>query len=100
VIVGVFRQLFFAWCGGGLYPELITEFKKRPQHELPLHGWIHESLVALDDPDEEDRLLRKARDFWTQAIGITPVGARAPGWAFSRHTLALFEKLDSSTTVA
>jgi len=77
---------------GVLYPELIAEIKKRPRHEVGIHGWIHENLVALDDQAEEDRLLRKAIDFWTKALGKKPVGYRAPGWAFSKYTLDLIRK--------
>lgn len=77
---------------GLLYPEIIAELKKRPQHEVGIHGWIHENLVDLNNAAEEERLLRKALDFWTKALGKKPVGYRAPGWAFSPHTLELIRK--------
>lgn len=77
---------------GLLYPELITALKRRPQHEVGIHGWIHESLVGLDDRVEEERLLHKAIDFWTKALGKRPVGYRAPNWAFSKYTLDLIRK--------
>src|SRR4051794_20026756 len=72
---------------GLLYPEVVAELKKRPRHEVGIHGWIHESLPDIDDRAEEERLLNKAIDFWTKAMGKKPVGYRAPAWAFSKYTL-------------
>jgi peptidoglycan-N-acetylglucosamine deacetylase len=77
---------------GVLYPQLVEEFKKRPQHEIGIHGWIHESLPDIDDQAEEDRLTTKAIDFWTKAMGKKPVGYRAPAWAFSKYTLDIIRK--------
>jgi len=77
---------------GVLYPEIIQEFKKRPQHEIGIHGWIHESLTDLDDQAEEERLMNKSIEFWTNAMGKKPVGYRAPAWAFSKYTLDLIRK--------
>ena len=77
---------------GLLYPEVVAELKKRPRHEVGIHGWIHESLPDIDDRAEEERLLNKAIDFWTKAMGKKPVGYRAPAWAFSKYTLDLIRK--------
>ena len=77
---------------GLLYPEMVKELTKRPQHEIGVHGWIHESLPDIDDKAEEERLLNKAIEFWTKATGKKPVGYRAPAWAFSKHTLELIRK--------
>lgn len=77
---------------GLLYPQMVEELKKRPRHEVGIHGWIHESLTDLDDRAEEERLLNKAIDFWTKAMGKKPVGYRAPAWAFSKYTLDLIRK--------
>ncbi|GFE82638.1 polysaccharide deacetylase [Steroidobacter agaridevorans] len=86
---GVPGTFFVPGAVGLLYPELIKEFNKRPQHEVGIHGWIHENLTALSDRAEEQRLLHKAIDFWTRALSKKPVGYRAPQWAFSPHTLEL-----------
>jgi peptidoglycan-N-acetylglucosamine deacetylase len=77
---------------GLLYPEVIAELKKRPRHEIGIHGWIHESLTDLNDQAEEERLLNKAIAFWTKALGKKPAGYRAPAWAFSKYTLDLIRK--------
>jgi peptidoglycan-N-acetylglucosamine deacetylase len=77
---------------GLLYPQMIAELKKRPQHEVGVHGWIHENPLELNDAAEEERLLNKAIGFLTEAMGKRPVGYRAPYWAFSPHTLDLIRK--------
>lgn len=77
---------------GLLYPEMISELKKRPRHEVGIHGWIHEDVVGLNDRAEEKRLLHKALDFWTKAMGKKPVGYRAPSWGFSPFTLDLIRE--------
>jgi len=86
---------------GVIYPEMIQEFKKRPRHEVGIHGWIHERLPDLDDQAEEERLLNKAIEFWTNALSKKPARYKAPSWAFSKYTLDLIRKTgfqyDSST---
>jgi peptidoglycan-N-acetylglucosamine deacetylase len=77
---------------GLLYPQLVTELKKRPQHEVGVHGWVHENVLQLNDRAEERRLLHQAIDFWTKALGTKPVGYRAPYWAFSAYTLDLIRE--------
>ncbi len=72
-----------------LHPEMIPAIMKSGRHEIGVHGWIHESPPTIDNAAEEGRLLNKAIDFLTNATGKRPVGYRAPGWAFSRHTLGL-----------
>jgi peptidoglycan/xylan/chitin deacetylase (PgdA/CDA1 family) len=77
---------------GLLYPEMVAELKRRPQHEIGIHGWIHENLMTLNDRVEEERLLQLSIDFWSNAWGRRPVGYRAPFWGFSPHTLDLIRK--------
>jgi peptidoglycan/xylan/chitin deacetylase (PgdA/CDA1 family) len=75
-----------------LHPEMIPAILKSGRHEIGVHGWIHESLVAINNADEENRLLNQAIDYLTRASGKRPVGYRAPAWAFSEHTLGLIRK--------
>ena len=75
-----------------LHPEMIPAILSSRRHEIGVHGWIHESLPALDDAVEEERLMNLAIDYLTKATGKRPVGYRAPSWAFSRHTMALIQK--------
>jgi peptidoglycan/xylan/chitin deacetylase (PgdA/CDA1 family) len=75
-----------------IHPEMIPAILKSGRHEIGVHGWIHESLPAIDDAAEEERLMNLAIDYLTKASGRRPVGYRAPSWAFSRHTLGLIRK--------
>src|SRR5260370_743926 len=72
-----------------LHPEMIPALMKSTRHEIGVHGWIHESLVAINNAEEENRLLNLALDYLTHATGKRPLGYRAPAWAFSEHTLRL-----------
>src|ERR1700724_1655013 len=75
-----------------LHPEMIPAILQSGRHEIGVHGWIHESLVALNSESEEERLLNQAINYLTEATGKRPVGYRAPGWAFSRHTIGLLRR--------
>ena len=75
-----------------LHPEMIQAILKSGRHEIGVHGWIHESLVALNSESEEERLLNRAINYLTEATGKRPVGYRAPAWAFSRHTIGLLQR--------
>ena len=75
-----------------LHPEMIPAILKSGRHEIGVHGWIHESLPALADAAEEERLLNQAIEYLTKAAGKRPVGYRAPGWSFSPHTIGLLRK--------
>jgi len=75
-----------------LHPEMIPAILKSGRHEIGVHGWIHESLVALNSESEEERLLNRAINYLTEATGKRPVGYRAPAWAFSRHTIGLLQR--------
>jgi peptidoglycan/xylan/chitin deacetylase (PgdA/CDA1 family) len=75
-----------------LHPEMIPAILKSGRHEIGVHGWIHESLVALNSESEEERLLNRAINYLTEATGKQPVGYRAPAWAFSRHTIGLLQR--------
>ena len=75
-----------------LHPEMIPEIKKRTRHEIGVHGWIHENYQSINNAAEEERLMKQAIDYMTEAIGKRPAGFRAPSWAFSPFTPALVKK--------
>jgi peptidoglycan/xylan/chitin deacetylase (PgdA/CDA1 family) len=75
-----------------LHPEMIPAILKSGRHEIGVHGWIHESLVALNSESEEERLLNRAIKYLTEATGKRPVGYRAPAWAFSPYTVGLLQR--------
>ncbi len=72
-----------------LHPEMVPAILKNGKNEIGVHGWVHEYLPALESGAEEARLLDQAIDYLTTVMGKHPVGYRAPGWAFSEHTVAL-----------
>lgn len=75
-----------------LHPEMIAELRKRPQHEVGIHGWIHEDPLELNDPVEEWRLITQALEFLERAWGRRPVGNRNPSWTMSVYTMELLKK--------
>lgn len=70
-----------------LHPQLIRDIMASGRHEIGVHGWIHESLPALNNEAEEQRLLDQAIAHLTKVVGKRPVGYRAPSWAFSPFTM-------------
>jgi len=71
-----------------LNPEMVPAILSRKQHEIGVHGWIHEHLGVLNNEAEEQRLLNQSIEALTQAIGKRPVGYRAPSWAMSKYTMS------------
>lgn len=73
-------------------PEMIPAIVKAGRHEIGLHGWMHESLPALDNAAEEERLMRQSIEYLTKASGKRPVGTRAGAWALSHHSIDVIKK--------
>lgn len=68
-------------------------------HEIAHHGYLHESLVGVDEQTEREILDRGLRAL-QEVVGVTPVGYRAPMWEMNWHTpklLAEFGFLYDST---
>lgn len=57
-------------------------------HEIGVHGWIHENTSVLNRKTEHD-LLCRARDTLERLTGSRPVGHRAANWDLSPHTIDL-----------
>jgi peptidoglycan/xylan/chitin deacetylase (PgdA/CDA1 family) len=80
-------SFFIPAVAAALHPNMIKDIQASPlQHEIGVHGWIHELLPALNNEAEEQRLLNQAIDYLTKATGKRPVGYRAPSWQFSQWT--------------
>ena len=75
-----------------MHPEMIQEIRKRPRHEVGIHGWIHENPMDLDDPVEEWRLISQSLALLEKQWGRRPVGNRNPSWTMSTHTVGLLIK--------
>jgi peptidoglycan/xylan/chitin deacetylase (PgdA/CDA1 family) len=71
-----------------LHPQMVKEIQaSKLNHEIGVHGWIHERLPTLNDEQEEQRLLNQSIETLTRMTGKKPVGYRAPSWKFSKWTL-------------
>ena len=61
-------------------------------HEVALHGWIHERTTDLEPQEERDLALRSAETL-QRLTGHRPVGIRTPAWDFSTSTLPIARDL-------
>jgi peptidoglycan-N-acetylglucosamine deacetylase len=78
---------------GQMHPDSIDAILKSPlQHEIGIHGWIHEPIADLK-PGQERLLTRRAFDWWAARLGHKPVGIRTPSWDFTDATLAIIQEL-------
>jgi peptidoglycan/xylan/chitin deacetylase (PgdA/CDA1 family) len=57
-------------------------------HEIGLHGYLHEKLAGLSEPEEEAILVR-CLDLLTRLTGRRPMGYRAPWFETNPWTAAL-----------
>jgi peptidoglycan/xylan/chitin deacetylase (PgdA/CDA1 family) len=83
---------FFPAWSLKLAPEQADLIQRSGQHEIAVHGWIHELNTALDGETEE-RLLRQAVDEIERIAGVRPVGYRAPSWNHSPNTLSIVREM-------
>ena len=71
-----------------LHPQVIKDIQSaKLQHEIGIHGWIHERLPVLNNEQEEQRLLNQSIDTLTKMGGKRPIGYRAPSWKHSNWTM-------------
>jgi peptidoglycan/xylan/chitin deacetylase (PgdA/CDA1 family) len=71
-----------------LHPQVIKDIQSaKQQHEIGIHGWIHERLPVLNNEKEEQRLLDQSIKTLTDMSGKRPIGYRAPSWKHSKWTM-------------
>lgn len=71
-----------------LHPQVVKDIQSaKQQHEIGVHGWIHERLPVLNNEKEEQRLLTQSIDTLTKMTGKRPIGYRAPSWKHSFWTM-------------
>jgi peptidoglycan/xylan/chitin deacetylase (PgdA/CDA1 family) len=80
-------SFFIPAVSAALHPQMIKDIQASPNHEIGVHGWIHERLPTLNDEREERRLLTQSIELLTKLTGRRPVGYRAPSWQFSFWTM-------------
>jgi len=69
---------FIPAVSGQLHPDAVDAILKSPlNHEIGVHGWVHERITELT-PEEERMLTRRAFDYWTKRLGRKPAGIRTP----------------------
>lgn len=54
-------------------------------HEIAHHGYLHESLVGVDE-DTERAILERGLEALDEVAGVRPSGYRAPMWEMNWHT--------------
>lgn len=57
-------------------------------HEIGHHGWVHESLSPLSEPQERS-VIERGSEALESVTGGRPRGFRAPGWDMSTRTVDL-----------
>ncbi|HEX4916242.1 MAG TPA: polysaccharide deacetylase family protein, partial [Vicinamibacterales bacterium] len=81
-------SFFIPAASAVLHPGMIELIKgSQLNHEIGVHGWIHERLPLLNNEQEEQRLLNQSIETLTKLVGKRPVGYRAPSWKFSKWTM-------------
>ncbi len=81
-------SFFIPAASAVLHPKVIADIQgARQQHEIGVHGWIHERLPLLNNEKEEQRMLDLSIETLTKMTGKRPIGYRAPSWKFSGWTM-------------
>lgn len=74
-----------------LHPDDVRRIAEA-NHEVGLHGWIHERNSNLAEKDERDLTLRAA-EVLEKLAGKPPVGLRTASWDFSDATLKIIREM-------
>ena len=75
-----------------MHPAMMEAIKKSGRHEVALHGWIHEDPMALNEPEEEWRLISQSITQLEKVSGKRPTGNRNPSWTMSVYTMGLLKR--------
>jgi len=85
-------SFFVPAVSGLLHPDSVQAIMQSGQHEIGLHGWIHERNSLLDETTERDLMIR-SRDTLEKLSGRRPVGMRTPSWDYSKNTLKIAREM-------
>ena len=88
---GIPASFFVPAVSALLHPDEVRSYAAA-EHEVALHGWIHEWNTELKPGAERD-LLHRSTEVLERITGRRPVGVRTPSWDFSEHTLELIGEL-------
>ena len=98
-IVGLLAELeipasfFVPAVSAILHPTIVETIRSNKDHEIGIHGWVHEHPSWLE-PDEEMSLMERSLNVLTEQFGTRPVGYRAPAYDIHAHTFEILQKLD------
>jgi peptidoglycan/xylan/chitin deacetylase (PgdA/CDA1 family) len=70
------------------YPQALSKVLER-EHEVALHGFLHERLDLVGSYSEERALIKRAVEALEEVTGARPEGFRAPYWRLSPWTLEI-----------
>jgi len=73
------------------FPDAVREIAGRG-HEIGHHGYLHEGARSAPDAETEERRLLRGLEALQRAVGVRPVGYRAPMWELSYRLPALLAK--------
>jgi peptidoglycan/xylan/chitin deacetylase (PgdA/CDA1 family) len=85
------RSTFFVEGWNALHHRNVLDSIRAEDHEIALHGWVHEKWAELPDGQQERLLFDGTAAM--RAIGISPIGFRAPGGYRGRRTAAVLSEL-------
>lgn len=60
------------------HPEMLPTIVEA-NHEVGLHGYMHERVDALSD-EENARVIERAQALFKEQVGLSPQGYRSPSW--------------------
>ena len=86
-------SFFIPAISAKLHPNMIETILTGPDHEVGVHGWVHEHPSWLE-PAEELELMERSIECLTHQAGQRPVGYRAPAYDLHPQTFEILEKLD------
>lgn len=72
------------------YPEAV-EAIARDEHEIGLHGYLHENVQALDE-DQIEEMIVKNKMILERILGPRQFGFRSPSWEMTPQTLAILKR--------
>ena len=75
-----------------LHPELATQLKARPQHELGFHSHVHENPLTLTAAQERE-VYQRAMGVLESLFGKRPVGFRSAAWDLSAATVDIVSEM-------
>ncbi|MGE0823058.1 MAG: polysaccharide deacetylase [Candidatus Binatia bacterium] len=75
-----------------LHPQVVDEIKKRTQHEIGFHSYVHENPLEMSESEERE-VYEKAMQIFVEHVGKKPVGFRSAAWDLTPVTIQLVKEM-------